>query len=77
MAIVAASVRFLAPSYEGVGSKAVSLAPLFTHLRGSSSVLGSSASCRGTLQRQEGNVILLLPALPSEGAKLIHQEVHQ
>src|SRR5215211_3424899 len=33
-AIVAAWVCFSAPSYEGVGSKAVSAAPLFTHLRG-------------------------------------------
>ena len=47
-AIVAASMRFSAPGYEGVGSKAVSPAPLFTHLRGSS-VLGSSRVRRAPL----------------------------
>ena len=42
-AIVAAWVRFSAPSYEGSGSKAVSPAPLFTHCRGRKNhVLGSS-----------------------------------
>ena len=40
-------------------------------------ILGSSCSYRGALQRKEGYVVLLLPALPSEGAKLIHQILHQ
>src|ERR687889_2012934 len=33
-----------------------------------------SPSCRGALQRKEGDVVLLLPALPYEGVKLLHQE---
>ena len=31
----------------------------------------SSASGRGTLQRKEGDVVLLLPALPCEGVELV------
>src|SRR5829696_1487969 len=40
-------------------------------------VLGSSGSYRGALQRKEGDVILLLPALPHEGVKLFQEEVPQ
>src|SRR5215208_7464930 len=36
-----------------------------------------SPSCRGALQRKEGDVVLLLPALTYEGVKLLHQEVPQ
>jgi hypothetical protein len=45
---------------------------LFSHpcLEG---ILGSSASGGGTLQRKEGYVILLLPHLPGEALKLLHQ----
>jgi hypothetical protein len=35
------------------------------------SVLGNSATSRGTLQRKEGDIVLLLPPLPSEGVKLL------
>jgi hypothetical protein len=37
-------------------------------------VLGSSASGRGTSERKESDVVLLLPALPNEGVELLHQE---
>src|SRR5215213_8350814 len=40
-------------------------------------VIGSSGSYRGALQRKEGDVILLLPALPHEGVKLFQEEVPQ
>jgi hypothetical protein len=33
-------------------------------------VLGSSASCSGALQGKEGDVVLLLPALPYEGVEI-------
>ena len=36
-------------------------------------VLRSSGSYRGALQRKEGDVVLLLPALPHEGVELLHQ----
>ena len=32
-----------------------------------------SASSRGTLQRKEGDVVLLLPPLPGEAPQLLHQ----
>src|SRR5919107_809466 len=38
-------------------------------------VLGSSVPEFGTLQRQKGDVILLLPARPNEGVELIQEEV--
>ncbi len=38
-------------------------------------ILGGSASEGGTLQRKEGDVILLLPTLPNEGVKLLQQKV--
>src|SRR5215218_8673855 len=40
-------------------------------------VLGNSAWGCGTLQRKEGDVVLLLPALPDEGVEFLHQEVHK
>src|SRR5215208_2779254 len=40
-------------------------------------VLRSSARGCGTPQRQEGDVVLLFPPIPGEGAKLIHQEARQ
>ena len=40
-------------------------------------VLRSSASARGTLEHKEGDVILMLPALPYEGMKLFQEEVSQ
>jgi hypothetical protein len=38
-------------------------------------VLGSSGLYRGTLQGKEGDVVLLLPALPNEGVKLLQEEI--
>jgi hypothetical protein len=40
-------------------------------------VLRSSAPEFGPLDRKEGDVVLLLPTLPDEGVKLLHQEVPQ
>src|SRR5215213_4414532 len=40
-------------------------------------VLGSSARRCGTPQRKDGDVVLLLPALPYEGVELLHQELPQ
>jgi hypothetical protein len=40
-------------------------------------VLGSSALGCGTLQRKEGDVVLLLPPLPDVGVELLHEEVLQ
>jgi hypothetical protein len=37
-------------------------------------VLGSSVPEFGTLQRQKGDVILLLPARPNEGVELLQEE---
>ena len=34
-----------------------------------------SPSCRGALQGKEGDVVLLLPALPYEGEKFLHEGV--
>ena len=39
--------------------------------------LGSSASEFGSLDRQEGNVVLLLPTLPDERVEFPNEEVHQ
>jgi hypothetical protein len=36
-------------------------------------VLGSSGSDWGPLQRKEGDVVLLLPALPGEGVELLKE----
>jgi hypothetical protein len=30
-----------------------------------------------TLERHKGDVVVLLPTLPSEGGQLFHQEFHQ
>jgi hypothetical protein len=38
-------------------------------------VLGYSAWGCGTLERKEGDVVLLLPTLPYEGVQFLHQEV--
>jgi hypothetical protein len=40
-------------------------------------VLGSSGSYRGALQRKEGDVVLLLPALSNEGVQFLHQKLTQ
>jgi hypothetical protein len=34
-------------------------------------ILRGSASGRGTLQRQKGDIVLLFPTLPDEGVKLL------
>jgi hypothetical protein len=40
-------------------------------------VLGGSGWVWRTFQRKEGDVVLLLPTLPYEGVKLLHEEVPQ
>ena len=40
-------------------------------------VLGSSAYVCGTLERKEGDVVLLLPPLPDVGVELLDEEVPQ
>jgi hypothetical protein len=43
-------------------------------VRGKYGILGSSASCRGALQRQQCDIVLLLPALPYEGVQFLQEE---
>src|SRR5918992_1641624 len=48
---------------------------VFIQVRGKYGILGSSASCRGALQRQQCDIVLLLPALPYEGVQFLQEEV--
>jgi hypothetical protein len=39
------------------------------------SPIGAASQGCGTLERKEGDVVLLLPALPYEGVEFLHEEV--